>query len=143
MATQASLDLLVDVSRSERQAQLSHFDSLDTKAGPVLGFSGVLIALSENTTSWAGAASTAFAGLAAAVSVGSFWPQEFPSLDSVRLGDYAASELAFTQITLLDTMELMILTTQSVLSVQARRLKIALLSLLIGAAFTAISVIDG
>ncbi len=42
-----SLDLLLDTVRQERSAQLSHFDSLDSKAGIVLGFAAALIALSS------------------------------------------------------------------------------------------------
>lgn len=47
MASDSSLDLLLDINKSEREALLSHFDSLDTKAGLVLGFAGVLIAVAR------------------------------------------------------------------------------------------------
>jgi hypothetical protein len=52
MAARPSLDLLIEINQSERDAQLSHFDSLDTKAGLVLGFAGVLIGLGNR--SWLG-----------------------------------------------------------------------------------------
>ena len=45
MAARSSLDLLIEINQSERDAQLSHLDSLDTKAGLALGFAGVLIGL--------------------------------------------------------------------------------------------------
>jgi hypothetical protein len=143
MGSDSSLELLVEINRSERIAQLSHFDSLDTKAGLVLGFAGVLIAVARDTDSWAGITSIVFAGLAAAAAVAAFWPRQFPSIDPIRLGDYAASELVFTQLTVLDTMEIMITNTNSVLSVKARRLKTALACLLIGAVLGAVSLIDG
>lgn len=44
MAWTSSLDLLIEINQAEREAQLAHFESLDTKAGLVLGFAGVLIA---------------------------------------------------------------------------------------------------
>lgn len=48
MAERSSLDLLLEINQAERQAQLGHFDSLDTKAGLVLGFASVLIALGSD-----------------------------------------------------------------------------------------------
>jgi len=41
----ASLELLRDEVRIERDAQLRHFDALDAKAGIILGFAGVIAAL--------------------------------------------------------------------------------------------------
>ena len=40
-----SLELVSDLVLSERAAQLRHVESLDTKAGIVLGFSGAVVAL--------------------------------------------------------------------------------------------------
>jgi hypothetical protein len=39
-----SLDLLLQTVMAERDKQLAHFDALDTKAGVLLAFDGVLIA---------------------------------------------------------------------------------------------------
>jgi hypothetical protein len=76
MAARSSLDLLIEINQSERNAQLSHFDSLDTKAGLVLGFAGVLIGLGNQ--SWLGLPSVLLAVLAAGMAVGAFWPRRFP-----------------------------------------------------------------
>jgi hypothetical protein len=100
MAARPSLDLLIEINQSERDAQLSHFDSLDTKAGLVLGFAGVLIGLGNR--SWLGVPSVLLAVLAAGMAVCAFWPRRFPSFDPSRLGEYAASELHYTQLTILD-----------------------------------------
>ena len=40
-----SIAIVFDEVRSERRMQLSHFDSLDSQAGIVLGFAGALVAL--------------------------------------------------------------------------------------------------
>jgi hypothetical protein len=40
-----SLDLILDQVASERETMNTHAESLDTKAGVVLGFSGVLVGL--------------------------------------------------------------------------------------------------
>jgi hypothetical protein len=52
------LELLSTEVQTEREAYVRHFDGLDTKAGVLLGFSGVLVALSTSclarllTSSW-------------------------------------------------------------------------------------------
>jgi hypothetical protein len=127
MAARSSLDLLIEINQSERDAQLSHFDSLDTKAGLVLGFAGVLIGLGNR--SWLGVPSVLLAVLAAGMAVAAFWPRRFPSFDPTRLGEYAASELPFTQLTILDTLEVMLEESGRMLQVKSRRLKGALVSL--------------
>ncbi len=143
MTSDSSVDLLLQVSMAERNIQLSHFDSLDTKAGLVLGFAGVLTALVPDANSVLGIVSIGLAGLAAISAVAAFWPRHFPAIDPVRLGDYAASELGFTQLTLLDTMEVMITRTNDLLSTKASRLKVALASLSGSAVFGAINLIGG
>lgn len=143
MAWTSSLDLLIEINQSEREAQLAHFDSLDTKAGLVLGFAGVLIALGNGSGIPAGVGSTILAAIAALASVASFWPRKFPSIDPTRLGEYAASELAFTQLTVLDTLEVMLVETAAKLDLKARRLKWALVSLTAGAVLAAVDLLLG
>jgi hypothetical protein len=49
---QRSLDVILEEVRVEREAQLQHFDSLDAKAGIVLGFAGALVALAPRNVNW-------------------------------------------------------------------------------------------
>ena len=42
-----SVDAILKWTQAERESQLRHFDSLDTKAGLILGFSGVLAGLAR------------------------------------------------------------------------------------------------
>jgi hypothetical protein len=141
MADQTSIDLLIEISRSERDAQLSHFDSLDTKAGLALGFAGVLIALGNGSGSVIGLTAVVLAALSAVAAVSSFWPRQFPSIDPTRLGDYALSERVFTQLTVLDTLEVMMIQTSQMLEVKSRRLKWALVSLTVGAVMSAVDLL--
>jgi hypothetical protein len=141
MADQTSIDLLIEISRSERDAQLSHFDSLDTKAGLALGFAGVLIALGNGSGSVIGLTAVVLAALSAVAAVSSFWPRQFPSIDPTRLGDYALSERVFTQLTVLDTLEVMMIQTSQMLEVKSRRLKWALVSLTVGAVMAAVDLL--
>ncbi len=107
----------------------------------MLGFAGVLIALGDGTASILGVLSVIGSASAAVAAVASFWPRGFPSINASRLGDYAVSELTFTQLTLLDTLEVMLSETRSVLELKSRRLKLALVSLTCGAGLAAIALI--
>ena len=100
-----------------------------------------MIALGNDSASYQGIASILAAAFAAGAAVASFWPRKFPSIDPIRLGDYAVSELAFTQLTVLDTLEIMLVETRSLLDVKSRRLKFALVSLTAGAVLTAVELI--
>ena len=42
-----SVDAILKWTQAERESQLRHFDSLDTKSGLILGFSGVLVGLAR------------------------------------------------------------------------------------------------
>jgi len=141
MNDRSSLEVLLTTNQSERHTYLAHFDSLDTKAGIALGSAGVLIALEGGSQSVLSVFSILSAAVAAVAAVGAFWPREFPSIDPTRLGHYAASELAFTQLTLLDTLEVMLIQTRSVLRQKSLRLKVALISLTASAVLTAADLI--
>jgi hypothetical protein len=138
MAGKSSLELLIEINQAERQLQLAHFDSLDTKAGLILGFAGVLIALPAGSESLAGIGSTILAVVAGVASVASFWPRKFASIDPTRLGDYAGADLAFTQLTVLDTLEVMLVETAEKLELKSRRLKWGLASLTVGVVLAAL-----
>lgn len=124
-----SLTLLLDLSQGEREKQLAHFDALDAKAGIVLGFAGVLIALiSAIGGVWKlGALIAAF--MAAGSSLAAFWPRDYPVLLPNALRSYLTSEEAFTRLTVLDTLGTMIDATSELLRHKARRLRTALASL--------------
>jgi hypothetical protein len=114
---------------------------LDTKASLALGFAGVLIALGNGSGSVIGLTAVVLAALSAVAAVSSFWPRQFPSIDPTRLGDYALSERVFTQLTVLDTLEVMMIQTSQMLEVKSRRLKWALISLTVGAVMAAVDLL--
>ena len=121
--------------------QIESGDVGGTKAGLVLGFAGVLIALGNDSASLPGFVSIVAAALAAATAVTAFWPRGFPSIDPRRLGEYAVSDIAFTKLTVLDTLEVMLVETGRVLDSKSRRLKLALVSLTAAAVLTAVELI--
>ena len=93
--------------------------------------------------SLAGTASTILAALAAVASVASFWPRKFASIDPIRLGDYADAELEFTRLTVLDTLEVMLVETTEMLELKSRRMKLALAALTAGAVLASLDLLIG
>jgi hypothetical protein len=128
------VDILASEIRDQMAGQVRHFDRLDTRAGVLLGFSGLFVVLSLNGSGfWIAAAGVA--GVAsAAVALGSFLVRDFPALDVARFRErYVSAEPAMTRLTLVDT-HLAILEN-------ARRLthrKVRMLKVTIGAQFVAI-----
>jgi hypothetical protein len=47
-ASARSLEIVAEEVKSERRMQLAHFDSLDSRAGIVLGFAGAIVALTPS-----------------------------------------------------------------------------------------------
>lgn len=139
MAANPALAELLEVARSERDKQLAHFDSLDNKAGLVVGFAGLLIPLTPSLPSDTYVLLTlAFAGAAISWAVAAFWPSGFPTLRLRELREYLHSDPDDTVIVLYDTMEAMASVAQRLLAAKTRRLKWSLLSL--GAAGVTIGV---
>ena len=87
-----SLDIVLAQTRAERDAQLAHFEgldskALDSKAGVILGFAGALIALTPPANNPWLEVGLAFAAVAAAVSLGAFWPRAYYLIDVRHLRD--------------------------------------------------------
>lgn len=128
-----SLELVHQLIAAERGKQLAHFDSLDNKAGIVLGFSGLLIAVSPDVDSPYRIVGIVLAAAAAAAAVLAFWLRKFPVLDPTRLGDYIAADEAFTQRKVTDTLESMVNEASDVLKRKSIALRVALAALLLAA----------
>jgi len=124
-----SLNLILETFERERDRQLSHFDSIDTKAGVILVFSGVVAAVAFN-------AAQAFRGFAyvaglaaAALAVAAFWPRRIPVLRSTRLRDYLNAEERITRLVLVDSYVGMLAEARAQLATKFRRLKFAMVLL--------------
>ena len=74
-----SLPVLRDEVRFERDAQLRHFDGLDSKAGIILGFAGALAALAPREVNIIVDIGRLSAVLGALMALRAFWPRTFPS----------------------------------------------------------------
>lgn len=138
-----SLTLLLDCVQRERDAQLSHFDALDSKAGILLGFAGALITLSPGLDHWTRAVSLATLALAAGLAVAAFFPRRMPTLDVVNLREYMRADEEFTKLRLHDSQLEMVSQGALVLHRKAWLLKLAVVSLGAGAITMAIGLIVG
>ncbi len=103
-----SLSILLEQVASERATMDSHAESLDTKAGVVLGFTGVLVGLGATAQAMISENGVFQAGLGVAVAAAllatwAFVPRRYPVLEvQVLRGNLTATE-AETQLELLDT----------------------------------------
>ena len=82
-----SLDVVLVEVRIERQAQLSHFEALDAKAGIVLGFAGALVALAPNHYQVLPIVGRALAVASGFFALFTFWPRRYRVLDLLALRD--------------------------------------------------------
>jgi hypothetical protein len=103
------LSIIAAQVASERETANAHAESLDTKAGVVLGFTGVLVALGATAQSPISANVIFQIGLGVAVAAAvfaawAFFPRRYPVLELRRLRDnYLTSPDSETQLVLLDT----------------------------------------
>ena len=83
-----SLRLLFETVQAERQRQLAHFDALDGKAGVLLGFAGVELALTPAIAWPARLAALTLLVAAAGLAALAFLPRQLPVLDVAALRGY-------------------------------------------------------
>ena len=124
-----SLDVLLEMVERERAQQQAHFESLDSKAGVTLGFSGAIAALATDVDRAVAEVGVAFAVLAAVLAVLSFRPRGHPVIEVRRLRSYLPAEPSFTKLRLFDTEAYMVIE-----GARVNRLKASLLTALTGRA---------
>ncbi|MCA1831775.1 MAG: hypothetical protein ABR548_14460 [Actinomycetota bacterium] len=120
-----SIDIIAAQVAAERERQARHFEALDSKAGIIIGFAGILVALPAA----AGAVTAAgrmVAILAAGWSGWAYLPRKLPVSDTLRLRDYVTADADFTKLHVLDTDVRMTVLTGALLRNKARRVIIAM-----------------
>jgi hypothetical protein len=115
----------------ERDKQLAHFDALDTKAGVLVAFDGVLILVSHGIR-WAfQLPGIVLAAASAAMALAAFWPRKFPTLDPWTLRQFLTYETESTGLKVHDTIARAVSQGRRALYLKARYLKLALILLLL------------
>ncbi|MGH2556078.1 MAG: hypothetical protein ACRDHO_10230 [Actinomycetota bacterium] len=135
-----SLDIILAEAGHERDAQLAHFDALDTKAGIILGFAGAIVALAPSGQFLLDVGRLAGV-LAAFGSLSAFLPRKYEVTDIYRLRQkYLGAERAFAKLVLLDTKIRIIEQTAIVLRRKARRIKASMMALAMAALLVAFGI---
>ncbi len=137
----SSLETILDEARSERAVQLRHFDGLDARAGVILGFAGVLVAL--------------FPGGGALIDLGRFaavasallalWTFSLPpqtGLDLSQLSErYSKADTGFTLRRLIDAHIQVTEDLRRLIRVKTVRLMAAMTALASGAVLSSIGLV--
>jgi hypothetical protein len=126
----SAIEIVADEVRSERAAQLGHFDAVETKAGVLLGFAGAITALSSRPVGPFSASGLGAAVLSGLLALMSFWPRKYwrTDLEALR-ARYLAADPAFARIRLLDSQIVMAERSYRTLAWKVRFLKLAMVSL--------------
>jgi hypothetical protein len=139
-----SLSVLMDQVASEREAINAHAESLDTKAGVILGFTGVLVGLgataqamiSENVIFQVGLGVAVAAALLAALA---FIPRRYPILEVLPLrNSYLTAPESKTRLALLDTQIEMVRETANLVKRKGQRVGLSVGCLALAAALIVI-----
>jgi hypothetical protein len=150
-ATLPSLDVLATSIQAERESQVKHFENLDTKAGLILGFSGVLVTLGNTARGGSRGASLGLTLIGLSIAAGAalfamtaYTPRSFPVLNLRKVRDgYLTSQPETTQLRLLDTKIKMVQEASNLLELKGRRLKVALRLLVVAIMFLAGGILAG
>jgi hypothetical protein len=128
-----SLDLLLQTVMQERDKQLAHFDALDTKAGVLLAFDGVLIVVSRGIRLAFLLPGIALTSASALLALAAFWPRNLHAMNPVGLRKYLTYATDDTRLMLYDATARTVTHGVRVLHTKARNLKLALILLLLAA----------
>jgi hypothetical protein len=144
-----SLSLIVEQEVAERETMNTHAESLDTKAGVVLGFAGVLVGLGATAQTVVSDRVVFQAGLGVAVlsavlAAWAFLPRRYPVLEVSRLRQrYLMAPEEETQLHLLDTQIVMVSEASDLVKRKGRRVKLSVGSLAISAALIVAGILTG
>ncbi len=133
-----SAGLLLAALDRHLDQQRTHFESLDTKAGVVVGFAGAIAALSQDVDPLPGKLGVGSAVVAAVLAMLAFRPRRYPVFDPLRLRSYLRAQEPFTQLRLLDTEIEMSLRASRLIEEKARWLRLSLVMLVVAVALLAV-----
>jgi hypothetical protein len=126
-----SLNLVADQAATERETLRGHAESLDAKAGVVLGFSGVLVALGATaqvviSENWYFRVGLMLGVAAAGLSAWALQPRKYPVVELGRLRDkYLTAPEDETRLQLLDAQIDMVVQVTKLLEAKGRKLSAA------------------
>jgi hypothetical protein len=134
-----SLELVAAQVARERETMNAHAESLDTKAGVVLGFAGLLVGLGATAQAFVSADLAFQIGLGAAVLAAlsaafAFLPRKYPVVEVLQLREFLTAPEAETRLTLLDVQIDMVVEAANLVKRKGGHIKFAVALLAIAAA---------
>lgn len=136
-----SLRLIATRVDTQLELQIRHFESLDNKAGIMLGFAGVLVAVAGDTGGFA-VVGGIFAVSASLFALWAFLPRDYPVIDTRKLRDrYLRADPEFTDLHLLHTLIAMEERAAQVLRRKALRLSVSIALLAVSILFFALRIL--
>lgn len=136
-----SLDLLFSLVQSERDKQRAHFDSLDGKAGIVLGFTGLLVTLAPELPIGYLILVVLAAFASTGLSLAAFFPRQYPILEVGTMREYLAAQERDAKLTLHDTLAGMVVEGGRTLQRKGEVLKAAFMALGLTAVILGVGVV--
>lgn len=127
------------VVRAELDVELGLLErrstAVDTKAGLVLGFAGVLVGLTKDVQTWITVAGQVLAVVAAVLAILGFLPRYGGAVNPMTLRQkYLTTDRAATELAVLDTRLLLKEQDEAALRVKARRVRVAVVLLVLAIA---------
>lgn len=127
-----SLHVVAPVIHEERRLQLEHFDSLDTKAGLVLAFSGAIAVLAKDVQSDLARSGVALIAIAGIVAVVSLVPRKQPYFRPLHVRNWIADPPDAVELRLLDTEVAMVTEAAGTIHLKSRVLAASLGLVVVG-----------
>lgn len=129
----------MSVVRAELDVELGLLErrsaAVDTKAGLVLGFAGVLVGLTKDVQSWITVAGQVLAVVAAVLAITAFLPRYGGAVNPMTLRQkYLTTDKAVTELSVLDTRLIIKERDEAALRVKARRVRMAVVILVLAIA---------
>jgi hypothetical protein len=138
MSQESSLSLILETIIGERSARSALLETIDARAGVLLGFAAALAALAPEDVGPFVEIGRAAAVLGGIVALATFWPREYGNLDVELLADSAAAERVFISRSLIQAQREIVLGLIELIAKKIRRLRIGMV--LIASASVSIAV---
>ncbi len=137
MGSDSSAGVILEAATYERTAKLTLLETIDSRAGVLLGFAAALTALAPAGVNILVEVGRGGAVLGGIVALATIWPHDHGSLDVDELSDFARSEIVFTRLNVFLAQAEIVQSLTHLVMVKTRRLRVAML--LVGAAALSIA----
>ena len=129
VAAETSLSLILETTSREREARASLLESIDARAGVLLGFAAALAALAPRDVNMVVEGGRIVAVLGGLAALFTFWPREQGILDVDGLIEFATAEIVFTRRSLVVAQTEIVLGLTELLEKKIRRLRVGMISI--------------